>query len=272
MPQLFTPHSHLAALVLKSTSLVLGTAILTSSLISSTPVSATHTTTTTGSDTSQIPIPPPTTGTPTTTGTTTTTGTPTTTTSMSTRFTCQFVNGQYTVMYNPESQPNQSYAWATPSAMGGGWSPDRRCNEISRRLESYRPDGLLEMLTGVQNNYNVICVTTERVPGCRLVLTVPQGQDPTITRDRVFQNLTVADSGQQTQGINTFTGSGKDPVLGDLVNLGNAVLGGNNRGRSGNINLRPFLDRADGGTGAKLRSGGTTPVKNSPRLNPSKFR
>jgi len=186
------------------------------------------------------------------------------------------VNGQYTVMYFPESQPGQSYAWATPGAMGGGWSSDRRCNEISRRLESYRPDGLVEMQTAVENGYNTICVTTEKAAGCRIVLTVPRGQDPMATRDRVFQNLTVADSGQQTQGVNTYTGSGSrnSGAVGDLINLGNQVLGsGGSRSlaSSGNINLRPFLDRADGGTGAMLR--GDVPARsNAPRLNPGNFR
>ncbi|XPM57456.2 MAG: COP23 domain-containing protein [Leptolyngbya sp. IPPAS B-1204] len=92
------------------------------------------------------------------------------------RFSCQVVNGQYTVMYNPQSQPGQYYPWATPTAMGGGWSPDRRCNEISRRLEFYRPDGLLELQTGLENGYNTVCVTTEAMPSCRIVLTVPKGK------------------------------------------------------------------------------------------------
>ena len=37
------------------------------------------------------------------------------------RFTCQLNNGQYTVMYNPESQPEQAYAWAIPGDMGSNW-------------------------------------------------------------------------------------------------------------------------------------------------------
>lgn len=189
------------------------------------------------------------------------------------RFSCQPTNGQYVVMYHPESQPNQAYAWATPTGMGGGWTPERRCNEISRRLESYRPDGLLEMQTGLENGYNVVCVTTEKVPACRIVFTVPPGQDPAATRDRVFQNLTVADSGQQTQGVNTFTGTRRqnDPLQ-DIVNLGTSIVGGNSGpNRSGNINLRPFLDRADGGTGARL-TGGMSVRRSNPRLNPANFR
>ena len=190
-----------------------------------------------------------------------------------TRFSCQVSNGQYVVMYHPESQPNQSYPWATPSVLGGGWTSERRCNEISRRLEAYRPDGLLEMRTGVENGYNTVCVTTERVPGCRIVLTVPPGQDATTTRDRVFQNLTVADSGQQTQAVNTFVPGGQAgsivDTLGQMLNVKVPGLIGSSRSTDG-IDLRPFLDRADGGTGANLtRSSAYRPA---PRLNPNRFR
>ncbi len=192
--------------------------------------------------------------------------------SQNSRFSCQLLNGQYTVMYHPQSQPNQSFAWATPSGLGGGWDSERRCNEISRRLESYRPDGLQEMRTAVQNNYNTVCVTTQSVAACRIVLTVPPGQDPTSTRDRVFQNLTVADSGQQTQAVNTFVNGGNQTSqINQLLNLGRSILGGgNHRLATNSIDLRPFLDRADGGTGTKLQGG--VPTRTAPRLNPGNFR
>jgi len=188
-----------------------------------------------------------------------------------TRFTCQVVNGQYTVMYQPESQPGQAYPWAVPSAMGGGWDPARRCNEITRRLESYRPDGLQEMQTGFENGYSTVCVTTQRVPSCRIVLTVPPGQDALSTRDRVFQNLTVADSGQQTQGVNTFVNGNRGGILGEAsrwLNLGIPNLG-TSASTSNAINLRPFLDQTDGGTGQYLRKRAVAPGR---RLNPNNFR
>ncbi|MGG6265089.1 COP23 domain-containing protein [Leptolyngbya sp. AN03gr2] len=190
-------------------------------------------------------------------------------TAAGTRFACRINNGQNTVMYFPESQPNQAYPWAVPSTLGGGWSSDRRCNEIARRLESYRPDGLVEMRTGFENGYNTICVTTDRVPTCRIVLTVPPGQDPTVTRDRVFQNLSVADSGQQTQGVVTF-GGGRSDVLDQL---GRAIGIRNRRSTNSNINLKPFLSPRDGGTGERL-VGGVQTRSNRPatRTTPRIFR
>lgn len=191
-----------------------------------------------------------------------------------TRFSCQFYNGQYTVMYQPQNIPGQFFPWAAPTTLGGGWSPQRRCEAIASRLESYRPDGLQELQTAVQNNENTVCVTTEANPSCRIVLTVPPGQDPFVVRNSVFQNLTTADSGQQTIAVNTY--GGRSGVT-ELYNLGRSLLGGgNNRTTSsrGGINLKPYLSPQDGGT---LRGNGASnnrqPQPQGPaRLNPGNFR
>ncbi len=200
------------------------------------------------------------------------------------RFSCQARDGQYIVVYQPKSQPQKYFPWAAPSLMGDGWSPERRCNEISRRLESYRPDGLLEMRTSTENGYNVICATTDKNSACRIVLTVPNGQDPIATRDQVFGNLATADSGQQTTAVNTYRGRDRslNDITGDL-GLGidlrgiNGVLGSVlspsrtvSNVRSGNLYLKPFLDPSDGGTGASLANNGFT--SGGRRLNPDNFR
>jgi len=183
------------------------------------------------------------------------------------RFSCQIVDGEYTVVYTPENEPDARYPWAKPTELGGGWTPERRCSEISRRLESYRPDGLLELQTAVENGYDTICATTEQVGSCRIVLTVPPGQDPLVTRDRVFENLVVADSGQQTDAVTTFTDDA-DNILGQI---GEALgIPGSRRRSPSGINLRPFLSPEDGGTGQypnapAQQSGGL-------RLNPDRFR
>ncbi len=206
----------------------------------------------------------PTTSTTTLPGGTTTVPTDTTIPLNGTRFSCQSNGGVPTVMYQPESQPTQAFPWAVPSAMGGGWTPEARCREIANRLESYRPDGLTEMGTAVQNGYNTICVTTERVAGCRIVLTVPQGQDPTATRDRIFQNLASADDGQAIQGVNTLSGQSGNDLLGGLGKvLGLPGLGNATKPKNTNIDLRPFLSVGDGGTATKMKGGVTivAPVK-----------
>ena len=191
------------------------------------------------------------------------------------RFTCENENGNYVVMYHPEDQSYEAYPWAAPQRLGGGWTAQKRCNAISERLESYRPDGLLELRTSTENGYNTLCATTERVADCRIVLTVPPGQDPVQTRNLVFENLLTADSGQQTQGVNTFRGSGEGEGIinqvGQILNGDLSSLRGNRQRQSDGINLQPFLAPSDGGTGEQLPH---NQPKNStsPRLNPDSFR
>jgi hypothetical protein len=179
-------------------------------------------------------------------GSSTTIPTSTTVDDSSTRFSCQSNNGQFTVMYQPQSQ--------------------------------YRPDGLQELQIARENRENIICVTTEAQPSCRIVLTVPRGKDPYTIRNSVFQNLTTADTGQQTIAVNTYNNrnSGNDN---SLYSLGRTLLGGSKNqvtSAKGGINLKPYLDPKDGGTGGKLRNGiaiqVNTTLQSPSRLNPGRFR
>jgi Circadian oscillating protein COP23 len=198
------------------------------------------------------------------------------TASNSARFFCQMWKGQYTVMYSPEKRTSESYPWAVPKDLGGGWIAERRCNEISRRLEEYRPDGLQELSTATENGYNTVCATTQSKPACRIVFTVPPGQDPITTRNSVFESLATADDGKMTQGVNTFvgTGGGNLNLNGDLVNMGLAILGSgsglNRNAERSAINLKPFLDPTDGGTGIEMNNG--VRLQKGIRLNPERFR
>jgi Circadian oscillating protein COP23 len=194
------------------------------------------------------------------------------------RFSCANESGRYTVMYQPESQVGNRYAWAVPQQMGGGWSPQARCNEISSRLERYRADGLVEMQTATENGYNTVCVTTDANPGCRIVFTVPRGQDAVSTRDQVFQNLATADSGQRTTGVFTLRNQTGANVVSDLgkafnVNLGGmfgnkAALPATPPAASNGIYLKPFLDKADGGTGERLTQKVAAPAVVAPVIVP----
>jgi hypothetical protein len=180
------------------------------------------------------------------------------------RFECQLYEGEFTVMYRPESQPDRVYPWATPGAMGGDWSAEKRCYTISERLEAYRPEGLVELQVGIENGYDIVCATTEQVPGlCKIVFTVPPGQNPVMTRDRVFENLALADAGNNTNVVNTYTGAGSPDILGQIGEALNLPMSGSERT---GINLKPFLDTADGGTGTALNGASTR------SLNPDSFR
>lgn len=195
--------------------------------------------------------------------------------SVSSRFTCEIQDGEYTVMYRPKSEPGQAYPWAVPTEMGGGWTPERRCETISTRLEEYRPDGLVELRTDVENGYNTVCATTEEnLDICQIVFTVPPGQDPIATRDAVFSNITLADAGTDTNAVNTFVDgvtlpditSETETLNNEILGTVSEILGGRSiRRRSNGIYLKPYLDPSDGGTGVYLNQTGRP-------LNPDNFR
>ncbi|MEO1404826.1 MAG: hypothetical protein AAFV72_26795, partial [Cyanobacteria bacterium J06635_1] len=116
---------------------------------------------------------------------------------------------------------------------------------------------------------------TDQNPGlCQIILTVPPGQDSVVTRDRVFENLTLADGGVSTTGVNTFTASEDNNNL--LGQIGEALggLSGNDLGSAlgfsnNDIDLKPYLDASDGGTGEYLQDRAVTPGR---QLNPENFR
>jgi Circadian oscillating protein COP23 len=176
------------------------------------------------------------------------------------RFECVNNGREYTIMYKPNGDRAMARPWANTRDMGGGWSADRRCEEIVRRLESYRPDGLLELQTGRENGYNTLCATTEAVPGCRIVLTVPQGMDPVALRDNIFNNLIAADQGESTAPVNALTG-GSSSILN---RIGGGML--NKKKTSGGaINLRNHLVPEDRGI-QRSQPGVNQPKSGSGRL------
>ncbi|MBW4506020.1 MAG: COP23 domain-containing protein [Scytonematopsis contorta HA4267-MV1] len=195
-------------------------------------------------------------------------GTTTTSVDGNARFSCQLYNGQPTVMYQPQSQPGQYFAWASPRALGGGWDSQRRCETIAQRLESYRSNGLSELQTAVENRQNIICATTQSNNFCRIVLTVPPERDPVEVRDQVFANLSSADDGQDTIPVNTY--GNRTNSVDEIRRIGDTLFGGGRKPAASNsrkgINLKPFLDRADGGDGTKMRGGVAlrrTPVRST---------
>jgi Circadian oscillating protein COP23 len=192
------------------------------------------------------------------------------------RFMCESINNESTVTYHPIDRYGDRYPWAVPSTMGNNWNASKRCTEIARRLEEYRRDGLKELRTEVKNQYDTVCVTTERNNECRIVFTVPRGQDAIATRDSVFRNLSMADSGQRTTGVNTFADSGNNG-LGNIL----GTLGGSNNYNAlpsqtrASIDLRPFLSIKDGGTATQLRTptaSQQSPTGDAKKLNPERFR
>jgi hypothetical protein len=67
----------------------------------------------------------------------------------------------WTVIYDSDKRIQPWLGIVIP--MGGNWTPGRRCEEIERRLDNYRQDGLVALFSRTDPNtpgQEVICAKT----------------------------------------------------------------------------------------------------------------
>ncbi len=84
--------------------------------------------------------------------------------------------------------------WVSDTFTDSGWSPERRCQEVSERFTRLNDQGMLRyMTTGIMNGMNVICTTLNRGDRCNsLLYTLKPGQNPTRTLKGLFNVRTYA--------------------------------------------------------------------------------
>ncbi|NER36677.1 MAG: hypothetical protein F6J93_22285 [Oscillatoria sp. SIO1A7] len=79
-----------------------------------------------------------------------------------TSFYCGTVDGKPTTLARTSRGNIPMIHWETEYFSGSGWTPQKRCEEVSRRFQEFNEKGWLAYLTtGELNGYNVICVTEE---------------------------------------------------------------------------------------------------------------
>ena len=79
----------------------------------------------------------------------------------------------------------------------------------------------------------------------------------------MFENLILADRGDATESVTTFTGNGNVDVLsqiGQVLGTDLSTLSQRTGNSGSGINLKPYLDPADGGNGAYLQGEPLNPV------------
>ena len=78
--------------------------------------------------------------------------------------------------------------WKSQAFSGSGWTPERRCQEVSARFQSYHSSGTLEYITtGRMNGLPVICVAKTDGGACAgLLYTLKPGQNATATLKKLF--------------------------------------------------------------------------------------
>ena len=78
--------------------------------------------------------------------------------------------------------------WKSDTFSGSGWTPTRRCQEVSARFQEYHQSGMLNFITtGRMNGLPVICVAKTNGGGCAgLLYTLKPGQNATATLKKVL--------------------------------------------------------------------------------------
>ena len=79
--------------------------------------------------------------------------------------------------------------WKSQTFSSSGWTPERRCQEVSARFQHYHSSGTLEYITtGRMNGLPVICVAQTDGGACAgLLYTLKPGQNATATLKKLFE-------------------------------------------------------------------------------------
>lgn len=104
-------------------------------------------------------------------------------------FTCVSSSGVPTTMAMMSSGKEiPMIRWTSSVFTDSGWTPERRCQEVSARFTDFNNTNQLRYLTtGKMNGMHVICVALNRGDRCSgLVYTLKPGQNPTQTLNRLF--------------------------------------------------------------------------------------
>jgi Circadian oscillating protein COP23 len=122
-------------------------------------------------------------------------------------FVCAQVDGVPTTVAKTKNSDIPIIKWVSNDFDGAGWSPDKRCAEVSGRFQTYYQNGSLKYITtGQINNENAICTASQEGGDCTdLLFTVKPGFNPQVT----LQKLIAIRHG----GNETLTETGKRPYL-----------------------------------------------------------
>jgi hypothetical protein len=84
--------------------------------------------------------------------------------------------------------------WTSSVFNDAGWTPERRCQEVSGRFDSYFREGRLDFITtGRMNGLPVICTARSHGGACDgLLFTLKPGQNATQTLQELFSIRTKA--------------------------------------------------------------------------------
>ena len=161
---------------------------------------------------------------------------------------CLTIKGQPTTVVDTPRGRISLIVWQSGFFSRGGWTPERRCQEVSNRFQHHENTRNLRYIsTGTLNGYNIICVAEKQ---------------ETIDRDNSYQC--------QNNGLILTLENKDDPnqVMRELFNLAARASGGPiTRGGKPTkmiIDLEEFLDKAEPIENVSISPDGKTTTENVP--------
>ncbi|MDB4338138.1 COP23 domain-containing protein [Synechococcus sp. AH-603-L18] len=110
--------------------------------------------------------------------------------------TCMNANGvPATVVKTKSGKQVPIIYWKSTTFASSGWTPERRCKEVSMRFQQFHSTNNLEYITtGRMNGLPVICVANSDGGACAgLLYTLKPGQNATATLQKLFDVRTKPD-------------------------------------------------------------------------------
>ncbi|MBD2199162.1 MULTISPECIES: COP23 domain-containing protein [Calothrix] len=98
--------------------------------------------------------------------------------------------------------------WKSWDFAAAGYTPEQRCEEVSRRFQTYKNNGMLNYITtGIMNRQSVVCVSSAKGGGCQgLLFTLKPGANAS----RVLQQLFDISEGKSNTVVYESFGSSRN--------------------------------------------------------------
>jgi hypothetical protein len=106
-------------------------------------------------------------------------------------YSCIQRNGYPTTVADTKKGRIELITWKLDT-WGENWTPQRRCEEVSKRFQKYFDEGSLKYVgSGTQSGYNILCVLQQTREGwkCKkngIIITLQSGEDPKQVMKELF--------------------------------------------------------------------------------------
>ncbi len=98
-------------------------------------------------------------------------------------------NSPATLVQHPNRGEVVFINWKSNYFGASGWTPGKRCTEVSQRFQKYQQQGSLNyVVSGSMNGYPVVCAANSPNEGCngRLLFTLQKGTNPNIVIEQIY--------------------------------------------------------------------------------------